>query len=249
MGDKNGGKESADSDAKAETSKTETSSDGEKTEPAKKEETPAAETPSFSFQKGAPATTSASPDGGKPPSNSIFSGAGSTGGFTFGGAKPADSTASSSTTGFTFGGASSGGTASAGIFGGSSGVGGGFGSAGGFSFASKPSESAKSEGDGATADAEYQPPKNEVAEVKEEGAFYTKRCKLYFKKGETWQEKGLGNLHLKPCSGKTQLLIRADTNLGNILLNIMLSSSMPMGRQGKNNVSLMCVPNPPLDEK
>ena len=34
---------------------------------------------------------------------------------------------------------------------------------------------------------------------------------------------------------------------GNIMLNIMLSSSMPMSRQGKNNVTLICVPNPPLD--
>lgn len=29
----------------------------------------------------------------------------------------------------------------------------------------------------------------------------------------------------------------------------MLSKGIPMGRQGKNNVSLMCVPNPPLDPK
>ena len=106
------------------------------------------------------------------------------------------------------------------------------------------------------------------------------RCKLFFKKGESWQDKGVGNLHLKPCDGKTQLLIRADTNLGesqntliivygviicccsvtsvllsyvftagNILLNILLTSSVPASRQGKNNVLLVCVPNPPLDEK
>ena len=104
------------------------------------------------------------------------------------------------------------------------------------------------------------------------------RCKLFFKKGESWQDKGVGNLHLKPCDGKTQLLIRADTNLGelqntlmiaydvlicccsvtsvlllsitgNILLNILLTSSVPASRQGKNNVLLVCVPNPPLDDK
>lgn len=33
---------------------------------------------------------------------------------------------------------------------------------------------------------------------------------------------------------------------GNILLNILLSQSIPLARQGKNNVSLMCVPNPPI---
>lgn len=34
---------------------------------------------------------------------------------------------------------------------------------------------------------------------------------------------------------------------GNILLNVMLSSSMPLARQGKNNVFLVCVPNPPIN--
>lgn len=33
---------------------------------------------------------------------------------------------------------------------------------------------------------------------------------------------------------------------GNILLNIRLSESMPLTRQGKNNVSMMCVVNPPI---
>ncbi|KAI0228292.1 Nuclear pore complex protein Nup50 [Lamellibrachia satsuma] len=94
---------------------------------------------------------------------------------------------------------------------------------------------------------EYEPPKAEVTVVKEDDAFYSKRCKLFVQRDNSWKEKGVGNLHLKPCSGKTQLLIRADTSLGNILLNIMLSSSMPMSRQGKNNVTLICVPNPPLD--
>lgn len=36
---------------------------------------------------------------------------------------------------------------------------------------------------------------------------------------------------------------------GNILLNIVLSDSLPMSRTGKNNVLLVCVPNPPLDAK
>lgn len=37
--------------------------------------------------------------------------------------------------------------------------------------------------------------------------------------------------------------------LGNILLNIILSDSLPVSRTGKNNVLLMCVPNPPIDPK
>ena len=50
------------------------------------------------------------------------------------------------------------------------------------------------------------------------------RCKLFYKKDGSFVEKGVGMLYLKPCSDeKFQCLIRADTNLGNILLNIKLS--------------------------
>ncbi|CAL1276530.1 unnamed protein product [Larinioides sclopetarius] len=96
---------------------------------------------------------------------------------------------------------------------------------------------------------EYVPPKNEFVAVAEEDAFYSKRCKLFFKKDESFVERGVGNLYLKPMDGKTQLLIRADTSLGNILLNIVLSASLPMSRTGKNNVLLVCIPNPPVDPK
>ncbi|XP_035225988.1 nuclear pore complex protein Nup50-like [Stegodyphus dumicola] len=100
-----------------------------------------------------------------------------------------------------------------------------------------------------TEEQEYVPPKNEVVAVTEEGAVYSKRCKLFFKKDDSYAEKGIGTVYLKPIDGKTQLLIRADTNLGNILLNIMLSSSLPMSRTGKNNVLIVCIPNPPVDIK
>lgn len=36
---------------------------------------------------------------------------------------------------------------------------------------------------------------------------------------------------------------------GNILLNIILPVSMPCSRLGKNNVMVVCVPNPPVDDK
>ncbi|KAG9339968.1 hypothetical protein JZ751_022283 [Albula glossodonta] len=35
----------------------------------------------------------------------------------------------------------------------------------------------------------------------------------------------------------------------NILLNIMVHPSMPCSRMGKNNVMVVCVPNPPVDDK
>jgi nuclear pore complex protein Nup50 len=111
------------------------------------------------------------------------------------------------------------------------------------------SRPAESSGDSKDAEEAYEPPKSEVEAVKEDDAFYTKRCKLFYQKEGAWIEKGVGNLFLKPCGGKTQMLMRADTNLGNILLNIMLNSSIPTKRQGKNNVSVICIPNPPIDAK
>ncbi|NXO05344.1 NUP50 protein, partial [Rhinopomastus cyanomelas] len=97
---------------------------------------------------------------------------------------------------------------------------------------------------------EEEPPKVIVNEVKEEDAFYSKKCKLFYKKDNEFKEKGVGTLHLKPAGNeKTQLLVRADTNLGNILLNVLIPPKMPCTRTGKNNVLLVCVPNPPIDEK
>ncbi|XP_066522879.1 nuclear pore complex protein Nup50 [Hoplias malabaricus] len=95
-----------------------------------------------------------------------------------------------------------------------------------------------------------EPPVPVVKEIKEKDAFYSKKCKLFYKKDNEFKEKGVGTLHLKMVSeGKLQLLVRADTNLGNILLNIMVPSSMPCTRTGKNNVMVVCVPNPAVDDK
>ncbi|KAG5267474.1 hypothetical protein AALO_G00222170 [Alosa alosa] len=102
---------------------------------------------------------------------------------------------------------------------------------------------------GADEDSE-EPPVPVVKEIKEKDAFYSKKCKLFYKKESEFKEKGVGTLHLKTVAeGKLQLLVRADTNLGNILLNIMVSSNMPCSRTGKNNVMVVCVPNPAVDDK
>jgi len=75
------------------------------------------------------------------------------------------------------------------------------------------------------------------------------RCKLFYKKDAEWRDKGIGNMHLKRISeGKAQLIIRADTNLGNLLLNIQLNKSVPI-KQNKNNVTLVCVPHPAVDSR
>ena len=53
--------------------------------------------------------------------------------------------------------------------------------------------------------------------------------------------------HLKRVDDKTQMIVRAETNLGNILLNIVLNKSMSFSRRG-NNIQFSCVPNPPIKD-
>ncbi|CAG2187569.1 NPAP60 [Mytilus edulis] len=117
----------------------------------------------------------------------------------------------------------------------------------GFSFAvNKPAgESGASQEE----DDEYVPPLAESKEVPEEGSVHSIKCKLFYQKDGAWTERGVGFLHLKIIDEKLQLVVRADTTLGNIILNIILSPSIPLKRQGKNNVSMICVPNPPVDKK
>uniref|UniRef100_A0A8C6G6F4 RanBD1 domain-containing protein n=1 Tax=Mus spicilegus TaxID=10103 RepID=A0A8C6G6F4_MUSSI len=92
-----------------------------------------------------------------------------------------------------------------------------------------------------------EPPKVVVTEVKEEDAFYSKKCKLFYKKANEFKEKGVGTLHLKPtATQKTQVLVRADTNLGNILLNVLIPPNMPCTQTGKNNVLIICQPTLPV---
>lgn len=113
-----------------------------------------------------------------------------------------------------------------------------------------PAEGSSNEYKGGDEEESEEPPAVVVTEVKEDDAFYSKKCKLFYKKDNEFKEKGVGTLHLKPTANqKTQLLVRADTNLGNILLNVLIPPNMPCTRTGKNNVLIVCVPNPPLAEK
>ena len=140
----------------------------------------------------------------------------------------------------------------------SAGVGSGFVAApatGGFSFGGFGSSAAaqpagNTEKKEEAEDEEDKPPVVEVKQVEETDALYSKKCKLFYKKDGSYVEKGVGMLYLKSVDGgKTQLLVRADTNLGNVLLNILLSPGMATTRVGKNNVMLVCIPNPPVDPK
>ena len=88
-----------------------------------------------------------------------------------------------------------------------------------------------------------------VSSSAEEGAFYSSRCKLFFKRTESWAELGVGMLSLKKVDDKTQVIMRNDTAVGKIILNILLSGDTPVTRTGKNNVMLITIPNPPVFAK
>ncbi|XP_029666519.1 nuclear pore complex protein Nup50 [Formica exsecta] len=125
-----------------------------------------------------------------------------------------------------------------------------FGSAKPFSFAPqavKPQDSEdKTDNENKDKDEEdEEPPKPDFKPVTEEGAVYEQRCKVYIKKNDNFSDRGVGMLYLKPTpNGKTQLIVRADTALGNLLLNILLTQSIPIKRMNKNTIMLVCLPMP-----
>lgn len=127
----------------------------------------------------------------------------------------------------------------------------------GFSFASAVQQSAKSteNGDKATKDGENeddedQPPVVEFVPVVEDESIYSKRCKVFVKdESAAFKDRGTGTLYMKKVADdKVQLIVRADTNLGNILLNIIISKGIPAKRT-KNNLILVCIPTPDADPK
>lgn len=93
---------------------------------------------------------------------------------------------------------------------------------------------------------EDQPPKVDFTPIVEENSVFDKRCKIFIKKDGNFVDKGVGTLYIKKIqdSGKYQLLVRANTNLGNVLLNLVLSSAIPTQLMGKNNVMIVCIPSP-----
>lgn len=91
-----------------------------------------------------------------------------------------------------------------------------------------------------------EPPKVEFTQVEESDSIFSKKCKVFVKNEDKFGDRGVGTLHLKPVEGqkKTQLIVRADTNLGSLLLNILLNESVPTKRMGKKDVLLVAVPMP-----
>lgn len=87
-------------------------------------------------------------------------------------------------------------------------------------------------------DDEDQPPKVEFTPVVEEDSLYSKRCKVFVKVEKEFKDRGVGTLYVKSVEDgeKTQVIVRADTSLGNLLLNMLLTKETPTSRTGKNNV-------------
>lgn len=65
------------------------------------------------------------------------------------------------------------------------------------------------------------------------------------KKDGNFSDRGVGTLFLKPTpNDKMQLIVRAGNSLGNILLNTLLTESIPLKRMNKNSIMLVCLPTP-----
>lgn len=174
------------------------------------------------------------PETAKPSSGFTFGSSEVKSGFTFG----SGSATGESKTGFTFGSGATGESKPGFTFGGAAST---FGS---FSSVNKPAAESKEDNDD---EEEDEPPKVEVAPIVEEDSIYSIRCKIFYKKGKEFVDKGVGMLYLKPVEGtkKTQVLVRAETSLGNILLNVMLNKQMSILKRG-NNLQFVCIPNPPI---
>ena len=76
----------------------------------------------------------------------------------------------------------------------------------------------------------------------------TVKSKLFYKKGSEFIEVGVGILKVQSSSSKgtVHLLMRNDTSIGSVMLNVKVSANMPLSTK-KNSVLLVCpTPNPPL---
>lgn len=82
--------------------------------------------------------------------------------------------------------------------------------------------------------------------ITEEGSVYEKKCKVFIKKDGAFVDHGVGFIFLKLVGDekKCQMIVRANNKLATIMLNVLLSSSIPIQLMGKNNVMLVCCPTP-----
>ncbi len=87
-------------------------------------------------------------------------------------------------------------------------------------------------------------------ESSDDGSLLNVRCKLFYKKDQDFVELGLGNLKVTSGGekGGVCLLLRNDTAMKKVLLNVHLADRVPLSIQ-KNRLLFVCMPNPPLAVK
>lgn len=87
-------------------------------------------------------------------------------------------------------------------------------------------------------------------EVVEPDAVISKRCKVFYLDAAKFEVRGTGSAHLKIINDQAvQLLVRAGTSLGTILLNTRINkdTKFSRGRRDKTeSVDVMCLANPPF---
>jgi nuclear pore complex protein Nup50 len=90
------------------------------------------------------------------------------------------------------------------------------------------------------------PPPVEDITVKEEGSVYDRKCKIFIKKDSNFIDHGIGFLFIKLVGDeqKCQVIVRANNKLANIIINVLLTSNIPVKKMGKNNVMMVCCPTP-----
>ncbi|ODM97254.1 Nuclear pore complex protein Nup50 [Orchesella cincta] len=82
-----------------------------------------------------------------------------------------------------------------------------------------------------------EPPKVEITQVTEDDAVYSARCKVFGMVDGKYKDKGVGMLYIKKLSGgKHQVVVRADNNLGTVILNILLQKSLPLDKKSAKDV-------------
>ena len=87
-----------------------------------------------------------------------------------------------------------------------------------------------------------------VAESADDGSLLAVRAKLFYKKKDEFTELGVGTLKVQGANGESVcLLLRNDTSIGNILMNVRVTSDVPMTLT-KNNLMVVCPANPPLSK-
>ena len=93
----------------------------------------------------------------------------------------------------------------------------------------------------------------EEQEVAEPDALVSKKCKVLYLDAGAWKSRGIGTAHLKAIDDNAvQLIVRAATSLGAVLLNVRVGKDTKItrnsrkGKEGTSNesVDIFCLPFP-----